>query len=346
MSKNKKYFIVFGIVVLAIGMLLIGCNSNPPEQPAQPGDAQTVNYPVKPITFVVPFAPGGSNDVATRGIQPYIQKYLGVPVLVENLSGSSGILGANKVYDSNNDGYVVLSLANTSMYRPKLMPDVTKFGDSMLESFIPVAAWMTGDANAIVVQKTSSINSLSILVEEAKDGLTIGIGGGIGSSDHASALVLIEAIGGDWTVVPYGGGAEVAAALLGGHIDVAMLGVAGAVDTSNFNLLAITSQERIKHYPDLPTFKELGYSDIDLSYVVGAAVPVGTPMEVVDILEDAIEKAFNDPDFQSWAEAAEVPIGQFFNREKFKAYLEEYTGNIDNILPIMIESMQQIQSGN
>jgi tripartite-type tricarboxylate transporter receptor subunit TctC len=303
-------------------------------------------YPSKPVTIVVPRSTGGTQDVSARGVQPYLQKLLGVSVVVANIPGASGLIGANKVYDAPADGYNIFSGSTSDLVRFRMLANQTKFGGEFLKGFIPLAAWLNGDVGAICVNKASSYKVFEDLAAKAKkDGVNIGIAGGVGSSDHLTVLLLQKEFGGNWTVVPFNSGGEAAAALLGNHIDAMSVGIAGAADPAKFRLLATTGPKRAREVPDVPTFVEMGYKSLVLDYHQGGLVKTGTDPAIVKLLENAIFKAASDPGYKKWAEDTKVPIGEPYDAKTFADVLKTADDNAYKVLPILTKSMQDMQKG-
>ena len=227
-----------------------------------------------------------------------------------------------------------------------MMAAQTHFGGELLKAFTPVAAWLTGDANAICVQKNSPFKSFDDLAAKAKrDDVTIGIGGGVGSLDHLTALAIELAYGGRWTIVPFQGGGEAAAALLGGHIDSLCVNLAGAADPTKFRLLAHTGSKRFSEVPDVPCFVEFGHKSLDMNYNVGALVKRETDPAIVKALENAILMASNDPGFKKWAKDSKTPVGEPFDINAWTGFLKNTDQNVMKILPMMEESLKKLQQG-
>ena len=304
-------------------------------------------FPTKLVTLLVPYNTGGSMDNAARGIQPYLQRHLGVPVVVMNLPGANGILGMNKVYDGPADGHTVLVAANSYFMHARLYAGQTRFEGDIFKAFAPVASWHNGDAQVICVKKESPIKNFDDLVAKAKGpGVTFGLGGGMGGTDHFVALAIQKVYGGLWTIVPYQSGGELAASILGGQIDTGPVGIATAAGSQNlFRALVHTGAKRIVHLPDCPTFVELGQKSLDIGYHVGGMVKRGTDPEIISILEQGILKAANDPDFRKWAENTKTPAGEPYNTQTWREYLENVNQSTAGVVPLMQESLRQLQKG-
>ncbi len=301
-------------------------------------------YPSKPIQLVVARAPGGSSDAGARGFQPFLQTALGVPVVITNIAGASGIVGTNKVYDSPADGYTLLLGSNSDLVRYHMNATQTRFGARYLDAFAPLGAFVNEDVGALCVNKSSKFNTFADLLAKAtSERVTVGIGGGVGSTDHLTVLLIEKYFGGTWQVVPFPSGGEAAAALLGSHIDAGSFGITGAADPAQFRLLAQSGPKRVRQLPDVPTYVELGQKDLVMDYHLGLFVKIGTDAQIVKTLEAAFMKAANDPGFKKWAEDTKTPAGNPWDAATFAAYLAQADKNALVILPILEESLKELQ---
>jgi tripartite-type tricarboxylate transporter receptor subunit TctC len=302
-------------------------------------------YPSKPVNLIVPSGVGGSTDTVTRGIKPYFEKYLGTVVTVTNLPGADAVLGLNKVFDSPPNGYTVAVMSSAQVPRMRMHLKETHFGD-LLNGFTPVASWLNGDSNAVCVQKDSPYKSFDDVVAKAKQGgVNVGLGSGMGGTDHIAIILIRKIYGGNWQVIPFPSGGEVAAALLGGHIDVGMLGISGAADPAKFRLLVHAGSKRLSLAPDVPSFVEFGHKSLDLSFKVGAGVKKGTDPAIIKTLEDALLKAANDPGFKKWAQETKTPVEEPNDSKMWTAYLESFDSYIQEILPTLLKELEAVQKG-
>ncbi len=321
-------------------MALIAC------MPAQDVRA-AAKYPSKPVTIVVGGGTGGSQDSGQRGIQPYLQKALGVSVIVNNLPGAGGIVGANKVFDSPADGYTLLSGHTAHLLLYRMNSSQCRFGTDFLKSFTSLGLFLNEDVGALCVNKGSSFKTFADLLAKAKSSrATIGIGGGMGSSDHLTVLLLQKYFGGNWTIIPYPSGGEAAAALMGNHIDAGHFGVTGAADPDKFRILAQSGPKRVRQLPaDIPTYTELGQKDLVVDWRLGLLVKKETDPEIMKTLKAALMTAASDPGFKEWAEKTKTPIGDFVNAEQAADYLHSVDQKSIQFLPLMQQSLKEMQQG-
>lgn len=334
-SVKRKWWILVFFAVIFITFLPAGNAS------------AAAKYPSKPVQIIVARGTGGSSDTGARGIQPYLQKALGVSVIVNNVAGASGIVGTNKVYDSPADGYMILLGSNSDLVRYRMNPTQTRFGAEYLTAFIPVASFINNDVGALCVNKTGPYKSFAdVLARAKKERVTVGIGGGVGSTDHLTVLLIEKYFGGNWTVVPYPSGGEAAAALLGGHIDAGSFGITGAADPAKFLLVAQSGPKRVPEVPpDVPTYVELGQKDLVMDYHLGLFLKIGTDPAIVKILEEATVKAAMSPEFRKWAQNTKTPAGEPWGSKAWTEYLQQADKNAAVILPMLEKSLKELQQG-
>ncbi|HEY0295346.1 MAG TPA: tripartite tricarboxylate transporter substrate binding protein [Bordetella sp.] len=261
------------------------------------------SYPGKPIRLVVGFAPGGATDVLARTVASRLSEKLHGNVVVENRTGAGGLIAGNFVAKSAPDGYT-LAFASTgafsigpSLYKKKLPYDPIK-------DFTPVAL-VSQNTHVLVVNPSVPAKTVAELVAYAKSkpgALSYGSFGN-GSTSHLLAEQFKKLAGVDAVHIPYAGSPAMVTATMTGD-------VAFAVDTLQSSLpyirsgklraLAVISPDRSPVAPEIPTFKEAGYADIDLKNWYGIVAPAGTPAEVVDILAKNITEIVGSPDFRDF----------------------------------------------
>lgn len=283
-----------------------------------PSSAQS--YPTKPINILVGFAPGGTMDISTRVLASKAEKFLGQPFIISNNGGGGGSVALGIVAKEKPDGYYLAGCTSTGLIRiPQFRPVPYK-----LEDFIPImhfGAPQTG----LVVKADSPWKTLRELVEYAKKnpGKVTYSSTGVGSPMHLAMEYVAKQEGIQWTHVPYPGSTPALTALMGGHV-TAQSGSTEwipQVKAGEVRLLATHGEKRMKIFPDVPTFRELGYDFINET-VFMAAAPKGTPSPIVKKLEEAFHKVMDDPDFIQAMERMEIEI-TYRNSEDTKKYLEE-----------------------
>lgn len=304
--------------------------------------ANAVNYPVKPITIVVGFGAGGNTDTGVRSIQPYLEQQLGVRVLVENRAGAGAAIARNYVYQQPADGYTIFGGLSSDLIFSTLHADVQVYED-FLEAFVPLASWINDNGNAIVISVDSEIETFEEFIEASKvREMDVAIAGGYGSSGHAAALIIQETFGVNWNLVPYGSGSEVALAIRTGEVDMTVVGVlTEAISPRTHKILATTTRERLERAPDVMTFTEMGYPNLEIPTRVGAYIKRGTPEEIISILEEAIKESFYHPGFQDWAKRTQQPLGEFSDREDWTNFLTSYNAQVQAIMPLILDSIDR-----
>jgi tripartite-type tricarboxylate transporter receptor subunit TctC len=256
--------------------------------------AMAQNYPTKPITMIVPWPAGGSTDVAMRAIAEGASKILGQPIVVDNKAGASGTLGpATMAATAKPDGYTIAQIPITVMRLP-LMQKVSWDAE---KSFTYIVH-LTGYTFGITAKADGEFKTWQDVVTYAKanPGKVTYATPGSGTSLHIGMEQIAEAAGIKLTQVPFKGGAETNAAVLGGHTTLQADSTAWKplVDAGQLRLLAIWTSERSKIWKDAPTLKELGYPFV-FDSPFGLAGPKGMDPKIVQTLHDAFKKSLEDP---------------------------------------------------
>jgi tripartite-type tricarboxylate transporter receptor subunit TctC len=261
--------------------------------------APAAAFPDKPITLVVPNAAGGAADNLARGFAEEMSRRLKQTVVVENIGGASGALGAQKVLRSTPDGYTLLFGTTSDMV---VTPIATRTAGYATKDFTPVA--LVGiTPMALVARPGLNVASVDQLVAAAKsrpNGLTVGTTGA--SSFQAFATVALQkAAGIDLLAVPYKGGAPLTNDLLGGQIDLAVMAMPGAmphVRAGKLTLLGLMVDKRLPTAADLPTVNEgATVKGVTMQIWAGIGGPPGMPAEVVDKLNVTVREILQDKDF-------------------------------------------------
>lgn len=344
----KKYLSL--LLVLVMAFALAGCNkgtsgetpvkndapaaTTPVAQPSADNNAKTTDFPNKPITFICPYSAGGSSDMMSRALCGVLEKYLNVPVNVENKSGGSGAVGATYLLSRPADGYTLL-YGTTGMLTT--LPHTQDVGYDEVNDFTYLGCFAMHDI-LLVVPADSPYQTLDDYITAAKAGVDkVSYGQtSVGGANHIIMEQFQEIAGIDLNMIVYDGGAsEVTAALLGGHLESAQLHPADVIEhlkAGTIRALAIFAEDRSPALPDVPTMKECG---IELS----AALPRGvvchgdTPAEIVEILEKAIADAVQDPEFkEAMTKVNEGNSIHYMNGADFKKALTDMT---QAALPIM-----------
>ena len=256
--------------------------------------SQIRDYPNREIEIVVPNPPGGSVDSGSRILGEQLSKDLGVPIVVLNKSAGSGAAGAEYVLNAKPDGYTLLAAPHPLLIAlPETMPEVS----FRWTSFVPIIQ-LAHQPYTFIVRGDSPFNTPNDLIPFAKKnpGKLNASGTGAGQTTHFLFETWREATGVDIGFIPYKGGAEYTVALLGGHVDINIGGIApsiGLLRAGKAKILVTTG--KLKEFPQVPTFAELGFPAINLQFYITILAHKNTPKEFVDKLEKAMEKALQNP---------------------------------------------------
>ena len=256
-----------------------------------------VPYPDKLIKIIVGSEPGALLDIASRLYAEKLSVILKQQVVVENLPGGSSMIATRKVVKAPHDGYLLLAAANTVVTMPHFVKNA---GYSMSKDLMGIGE-MSRAPGLLVVGAQSPFNTLDDLVQaaRAKPGVLTFGSGGQGTTSHLPVEMFMQEAKIKLTHVPYKGVAAVLLDLIPGRVDC-MLGTStslqSALASGQLRALAITSGQRNKTFPDVPTFAELGYPGATYNIFVGLLAGSGTPAATVKVLGDAMNQVRHDPD--------------------------------------------------
>ncbi|MEF7615441.1 tripartite tricarboxylate transporter substrate binding protein [Aquincola sp. MAHUQ-54] len=260
---------------------------------ACPLAARAQNFPAKPVKIIVPFAPGGGNDVFARQLATQLGTLLGVQVIVDNRPGAGGTVGTDAAAKSPADGYtLLLGHTGTLAINPALYP---KLPYDARNSFVPVAPLCSAPL-VLVVPASSPIRSLADLLARAKaePGKFAFASSGNGTGGHLAGELLEEVAGVKMLHVPYKGTAPALTDVLGGQVDLMFSVIPPAlphIDAGKLRAIGITGAKRSARLPDVPTVAESGLKGYESSLAYGVMAPKGTPEPVLRALGAAIAKA-------------------------------------------------------
>lgn len=276
-------------------------------------------YPEKPIKFIVPWAAGGDTDAIVRIMASYAEKILGKPLVIVNITGASGTVGAREAKNSAPDGYTIFSVhdyIHTTYY--------VGVSDINYWDFEPIAL-VTSTPSVVATHSKAKWNSMKELLEDAKKRPgQITFGATLGSTSHFFPALIEKEAGVKWKYVSYEGTAPRMTALLGAHIDLGETNIPGGKEllkAGKLKLLAIATEKRSPELPDVPTLKELG---INVIYAVnrGVLATKGTPKDILLKLDDAFVKVARDAGFRKEMEKFGTDI-LFHGREAYADFLKK-----------------------
>lgn len=276
-------------------------------------------YPNKPITLIVPYGAGSGLDIEVRGIQPFLQKYLGVMLIISNIPGADGRIGLTKAFKAPNDGYTLISPGWPAPIIGELM-----FNPAYKSlDFTFIGVWTT--SNYAVVVNSDTWQTMDELVKAGKTrvlscGLT-----GLASVTRVLGESLCDILGIKLNWIPFSGGGEYMAALAGKHIDLVIASTSSAqplVHAGKARPLMVIGNEKDSVFPQAPIGKELGYQLPELSNTRSILAPPGTSLEKIKFIETAMIRATNEPTFKTWLKdrGMEVTIKE---HQQFRKEAEE-----------------------
>ena len=277
-------------------------------------------WPTRPIRLVVPFPPGGLVDTMARLIGPRLAQELGQPVVIDNKPGAGGNLGAAEVARAMPDGYTLLMASPPLTISPALYATLPY----RPEQIVPIG--LIGRVpNVLLVNPKSGINTVADLIARAKKtpGQLNYASNGNGTSLHLSAELFKTTTGTFITHIPYRGAAQAVTGLMAGEVDMMfenLPSVLGQIQGGGVKALAVTTRQRSKALPGVPTLIEAGLADFDVSAWYGVAAPAGTPAAVLARIEQALDKLSRDPEIARTMESRGAEVG-FLGAAQMSAFM-------------------------
>ncbi|MVW73238.1 tripartite tricarboxylate transporter substrate binding protein [Bordetella sp. 15P40C-2] len=282
------------------------------------------NYPSKPLRWIVPYAAGGGSDFLARTISQGLSGRMGQTIVVDNKPGGNTAIGASETARSAPDGYTMLSADNgTLVFNPALYQTLSY---DPVKDLAPVT--LLGRFPMILVAGPGlKANDVKGFLEEAKasgKGLDYG-SAGAGSPHHLAMELLKVETGANLVHVPYRGAAPSLADVAGGQVPVMMVDLAagaGFIKGNKVRPLAVAHPTRLPQLPDVPTFAELGYKNVEAAALVGVVVPAGTPKGVIDTLNRDLVATLKDKEIrQKLVDFGIDPVGD--TPEQYAALLND-----------------------
>lgn len=261
------------------------------------GVAVAQDYPTKPITLVIPFAPGGATDIAGRIVAQGLSKQLGQSVVVENRTGAAGNIGIAYAVGAAPDGYtLVFATMGTLTTNPHIYEE--EFDPAT--DLVPISTTFAVD-HILVTRPSLGVKNLQELIALAKSKpgeLTYG-SAGIGSSVQMFSVMLDMMAGTQMRQVPYKGSAEARVDVVAGNIDMVMDSIPSAmaqIQSGQLQPIGVTNNKRNAQLPDVPTIAEGGMPEYSAAAWGAILAPKGTPQPVIDKLATAIEATMTNPE--------------------------------------------------
>jgi tripartite-type tricarboxylate transporter receptor subunit TctC len=269
------------------------------------GTARAQTWPTRPVTMIVPFAPGGPTDVVGRILAQRLSEILKQQVIVENVSGAGGMAGAQRVAQALPDGYqILLGTVGTQAYSQTLYKKPLY---NSLSDFTPVVL-VAEQPLVLVVRKDLPANSLKEFIAYVKaNGSKLSFGsGGSGSATHLGCLLLNSAIGADVQHVPYRGSAPALQDLMAGRIDYLCDAIStelSPIKAGNVKPIAVLAGRRSPVLPEIPTAQQEGLKGFEANNWIALFLPRNAPEGVVERLRTATIEAMKTPALRTQLEA-------------------------------------------
>ncbi len=294
----KKKFVLSMVLLLMFTLVFVGCGEEAPEPEVQEPEDTGFKFERK-IELVCPWGAGGGADSTLRAFAAELEKEVGVPIVVNNVEGGGGVQGTEYTAKQPADGYTFM-IGTQSL----ILADIQELMSiDFRETFIPVTR-LVHDTNVLVASSKASYNNLDELIEYIKENpgkVKTGVMSVTGV-DAFMVLQTFEKAGVEVPLVAFNNGAELNAAILGGHIDLATVGpaeVKGLIESGDMKPIIVASEKRLSMLPDVECTGEKGIESY-LGPMRGILCVKGTPQEAIDAFEAAAAKAHASEGFQSW----------------------------------------------
>lgn len=261
--------------------------------------AAAQDYPNRPIRITTPFAPGAVSDITLRVVTERLSERLGVPIIIDNMTGGGGVAAARAASSAPADGYTLTLLSNATAVSVNLFK---RLPFDPRTDFVPVIG-ISDFAYVFVTPADSRYRTLQDVIAAAKANpgkLTFGTSAA-GTSNHLTALLFKSVLGLDFVVVPYRGPSELSVALLRNDLDVVVNAYGGlrpALEQNQIRAIAVSTAARAAQLPDVPTVQEAGVADFEVSSWNALFAPAKTPPEVIERISRELRAVLAEPDIQ------------------------------------------------
>lgn len=286
-----------------------------------PCTSRALDYPTTFVRIVVPYLPGGSAETQARILAEELQKQWDKPVIIENKPGAGTTIGAAFVANAKPDGLTLYIASTSHTVVPSLYK---KLAYDPITSFEPISL-ISASPFLVLVKNGSGINTLADLVAKAKasPGTMSWASSGIGAGPHLSGELFKAKAKIDVVHVPFTGAPPSFQAVLGGHVDYVLGDITALplVRSGALKALAVTTPRRSPLVPDVPTFVESGYSNIEIWNWSSLIAPAGTPPDVVNFINLSVVRALQEPEVKERFEKVGF-TPQFSTREELAAFLK------------------------
>lgn len=322
MGKSKIYTpVALLVIITSLAMLLAACS----------GDEESVeNYPSREVEMVIPWNPGGGSDLEGRLVANYTEEAIGQSVVVVNVPGVGGTIGAEELLQKDPNGYHI-----GQIHDGHLVAHHSGITEVNYDDFVPIAS-MTASNQILAVSSELGIDTLEEFVEYGQENQVI-FGGTVSGIPRVWVEQFSKELGIDHKLVGYEGLGEAIQALAGNHVEAVIVDYPSAaefVEAGHMKFIAIGTKERTSTLPDVPTFIEKGY-DITMGINRGYVAPPETDPEIIKALSDKLEEVANNEEFIAEVEKLGGSVN-FMNSEEYKEYLD----NQDKIIAETIANIE------
>ncbi|RSE90400.1 Bug family tripartite tricarboxylate transporter substrate binding protein [Achromobacter denitrificans] len=277
-------------------------------------------YPSKPLRVVIPYPPGGPTDIVGRIVATTLADKLGQSVVIDNRPGASGMIGADMVAKAAPDGYVLLINVSGQLVNPALYANMSH---DPLRDFRGITN-LASTPIQLVISANSPVRSVAELIEQVRSqpGRHNFASSSNGTPGHLAGEVFKAAAKLDVTHIPYKGSAPALTDVVGGQVTYMLDSMPSSISLvkgGKLRALAVTSAQRVEALPDVPTFAELGYPDVNLTTWYGMWAPAQTPPDLIAALYKTVSGVLRQPDVRTrLADSQAMPVGD--TPEQFDAY--------------------------
>jgi tripartite-type tricarboxylate transporter receptor subunit TctC len=289
------------------------------------------NFPTRPIRVIVPYAAGGGSDITSRIVQEKAAAVLGQPLVIENRAGGGTLIGTQAVAGAEPDGYTLGVMDPAFVINPVLLPNVRY---DPLKDFVAVTL-ITVTPLILVVPSSLPVHSVQELVDRAKANpgkLDYGSPGS-GSGGHLAIEQFRHAFGLQMVHVPYKGAGPAVTAVVAGEVPMLMAGSGATpfVQAGQLRALAVTGATRLPTLPDVPTFAELGFPQVDVQTFAGLVAPAGTPRPVVEKVRAAFAQSVQTAEVRArLTQMSQIVAGS--TPEEFAAFLQSNVSRLGKVV--------------
>jgi len=312
MKKDRRKFLQGALAAPLVGTLV------------SPVGAQA--WPARNIAMIVPFPPGGQADLAARPVAAALEKILGKSVVVDNRSGAGGMLGNAAAARAEADGHTLVMALSSMTFLPEAERLYDRKPSYEYNQLLPIAR-VLADPGVLCVRTDAPWKTLADLVADAKQRpgqVSFSSSGNYGAA-HVPFEMFQQAAGIKLLHVPYRGGGPALTAFLGKQVDITAQApgpITPHIQSGAARLLASWGPKRAAEYPDVPTFIEIGYKDVEYYIWAGLFTPKGTPQPVVTRLRDAMREVMKNPQVTDvFVKAASPPA--YMDQPEFQKFVDD-----------------------